>query len=194
MGWTSCYVIPDEKNKRLQIDRKKACDDLITGKSKDYIWEVLKSSIVNTTYYAAVKQTNLKSGNSVVFGMTILTSTNLKDYFNFSYKEISEDMGPGDCQCPISILNLLDETTNQYALDWRERCYAYHVDKNDVDSLYNLSLGSVIEFETPRKEIKRAVKCPAGFQFSKPYWALEDNSGYISKKRIPSQYKVLKRG
>lgn len=37
-------------------------------------------------------------------------------------KRISEDMGPYDDRCPLRILDLLSETSNEMAHDWRARC------------------------------------------------------------------------
>ena len=40
------------------------------------------------------------------------------------YKVIDEGMGPHASDCPISILDVLDETSTEYALEWRARCRA----------------------------------------------------------------------
>ena len=40
------------------------------------------------------------------------------------YKVMDEGMGPYEANCPESILDVLDETEDEYALAWRERCRA----------------------------------------------------------------------
>jgi len=41
---------------------------------------------------------------------------------NFGYKDLSENMGPCECRCPASVLDLLGPTENAYALEWRQAC------------------------------------------------------------------------
>src|SRR5256885_11963600 len=45
------------------------------------------------------------------------------DGYNICYKEMDENTGPRESACPERILSLLTLTTNQYALDWRKRCW-----------------------------------------------------------------------
>ena len=40
------------------------------------------------------------------------------------YKAMTEAEGPYESACPADILGLLDETTEEYAIAWRERCWA----------------------------------------------------------------------
>ena len=44
-------------------------------------------------------------------------------YFNFGYKDVSEDMGPYICNCPERILKQLSPTDNNWAKEWRKRCW-----------------------------------------------------------------------
>lgn len=46
----------------------------------------------------------------------------VKDYYNFGYKDMEENMGPCEHQCPESILDLLTPTTHEYAIEWRKAC------------------------------------------------------------------------
>ena len=39
-----------------------------------------------------------------------------------TYKEMSEEMGPGLFRCPARILDRLTPTDNEYALEWRAKC------------------------------------------------------------------------
>ena len=135
MGWTSYHATHYKNGK---IDRKAECDAyFMDGLNKGH-FEVLKSAMVGSTYYAAVQGIvknvgKNESGENIyeplpenertTFGIVFLTSTDRKDYFNFSYKEMSESMGPYSYDCPKGILDLLSPTDNEYANEWRKACY-----------------------------------------------------------------------
>ena len=42
------------------------------------------------------------------------------------YKPISEDGGPNDVNCPLSLLKQADPPKTDYATEWRKRVVAYH--------------------------------------------------------------------
>ena len=44
-------------------------------------------------------------------------------------KVMTEDMGPYECAFPLSFLDLLSPTDNEYALNWRERVRKHHATK-----------------------------------------------------------------
>lgn len=132
MGWTS-YRATFYKNG--QVDRKAEMDAYFKEEdsvNKKYHFKLLKSAMIGSTYYAAIEKTNNETKESKVFATICLTNTNHKFYDNFSYKDMDETMGPYQYKCPVSILNLLTPTTNKYAIDWRERCRAYHNKKNEL--------------------------------------------------------------
>lgn len=119
MGWTSFHVNTDWKGR---VNRKEILDKIFTSKSKTCEWKVEKSIVVGTTYYCAIKRTILDTGERLIFGMVVLTHIDNNCYDNFSYKDMEESMGPYQYDCPMSILNLLDDTDDDYALEWREKC------------------------------------------------------------------------
>lgn len=57
---------------------------------------------------------------SYVFAGVILTSIENGEW---GYKAMDETSGPYECAAPRSILKLLSPTSNEYALDWRKRCW-----------------------------------------------------------------------
>lgn len=127
MGWTGIHA---DFYKNGKVDRKAEMDHRWTQKeSEDYPQlRVLKSSMVGSVYYAAVELS--RNGKmEEVFGVTGLTSVDNNDYHNFSYKDIDETMGPFYYDCPVGILNLLTETDNEYALEWRKKCRERHEEK-----------------------------------------------------------------
>ena len=48
-----------------------------------------------------------------------------REGYNFGYKEMSEDSGPGARRCPKRILDMLTPTEHLNALEWRQRCRAH---------------------------------------------------------------------
>ena len=127
-----------------KVDRKSECDAYW---NEEELYEVVKSTMVGTVYYAAVKAlvrglvTDGKDLEPIpeqeqeTFGVVMLTSVNSKDYFNFSYKVIDETMGPCDTRCPESILKLLSPTDNEYANNWRKRCHEINMRDKELKKL-----------------------------------------------------------
>ena len=163
MGWTRYHATHYKNGK---IDRKAECDAYFLEGLNRGFYEVLKSSMVGSTYYAAVKPLKKsggkdENGNYIyvdipteeqkTFAVVFLTSTNMKDYYNFSYKDMCESMGPYECDCPKSILDLLSPTTNENASEWRKVCYKNHEEKKKrkIISTSRLPVGSVIKVTMP---------------------------------------------
>lgn len=159
MGWTSYCAPIQYKNGKPYIDRKAECDklfnDIMVSNSNEKIGEfkVLKSSMVGSTYYAAVKRTKFATEtepeDSIVFAAICLTSTNLKDYYNFSYKDMDETCGPYKYDCPKGILDLLTPTDSEWANNWRQKCYENLKKKKDPNALSSLPVGTVIKVIMP---------------------------------------------
>ena len=90
-------------------------------------WEykVLDSATVKfNTFYAAIERKNTETGERHVFAVIFLLRHVPKEHHNFGYKDMSEDMGPCEDDCPERILKLLTPTDSEYANDWRRRCWA----------------------------------------------------------------------
>lgn len=202
MGWTSYHATHYKKG---EIDRKAECDalfntDMVSWDNNNVIgkFEVLKSCIVGSTYYAAIKRTKFATEtepeDSIVFAAVVLTSINNKDYYNFSYKDMDETVGPYQYNCPKTILDLLSPTDNKYANEWRAKCHDVLKKKKSPDKLNNLPVGSVIKYTRPNGEEMMLFKHPAGYQFKRPFWMLKDKTGYVSPKHIPDNYEIIKRG
>lgn len=161
MGWTSYHA---EHYKKGKIDRKAECDAyFMEGLNRGY-FKVLKSSMVGSTYYAAVQHVvryvgkgedgkgvyePIPENERTTYGVVLLTTTNAKDYFNFSYKLVDESMGPCHCDCPKGILDLLSPTDNEYANQWRQACYENIAKKKNKSGLSKLPVGTVIKVVMP---------------------------------------------
>jgi len=129
MGWTS-YHATNYKNGK--VDRKAEMDKLFTWSNDHVAMKVLKSSMVSTIYYAAVEE--IRDGERTVFAAVCITggADRYDPYFNFSYKDMDETMGPGYYDCPKGILDLLTPTDSEYANEWRRKCREARENKKTV--------------------------------------------------------------
>lgn len=160
MGWTSCHVETKYKHRKEYIDRKEECDKLfnqpmvaMSSNAPVGKYEVLHSTVIGSTYYAAVKKTKFatetEAESSEVFAAIVLTKTDIKEYYNFYYKDMDETCGPHKYDCPNKILDLLSPTDNKYANEWRKMCRKKTADKSSPTTLTNLPVGSKIKFKAP---------------------------------------------
>ena len=205
MGWISYHVEPTYKKGKPFIDRKAECGNLFNSDAVSWEtngtigkYEVLKSSMVGSTYYAAVRKTifatETEHEDVKVFAAVVLTNVNNNDYFNFAYKDMDETYGPCEDNCPKGILDLLTPTDSEYANDWRKRCYENLKKKRDPNALGNLPIGSIIKYKRYNGEEMTLVKCAPAYQFKRPWWKIAEEHKYISAKYIPSNYVVIKKG
>lgn len=210
MGWTS-YHATHYKNGR--IDRKTECDAyFMEGLNRGY-YDVLKSSMVGSVYYAAVKPLKRYSkddvGNNIivdipineqqVFGAIFLTSTDSKDYFNFSYKDMDETVGPYCYDCPKGILDLLTPTDSVWANNWRAKCRERLEKKKNPNALSKLPEGSVIKvvlpFDTQRHKEGDEVTLTKIRWGKRCKWFA--GNCYFTQglmKQLEEHYEVIKRG
>ena len=193
MGWTSYHANYYKKNGT--VDRKKEMDAYFLEGLNAGMYEVVKSAMVGSTYYAAVKQIqkNIKNNEGEyvrvdipeneqkVYGYVFLTKTDMKDYYNIYYKDMSEDMGPYESECPVSIIKLLSQTDHEYALAWRKRCLDNAQNKN----IKNCPVGTIIEFENWNGETIQLVKMNPAYQFKTVWWRYRNKNMYFTKKDIP---------
>lgn len=148
MGWTS--INASNYDKHGKVDIVKECNNILTWDSTEYgSCRPIKTAKVGSIVYSAVERTKV-DGTRIIFASVIRTSVNHKDYYNFSYKDMDETEGPCFYDCPMSIINLLSPTENDYANAWRRKCIENNEEKlakkRDFDSLNNLPIGSVIKF------------------------------------------------
>lgn len=183
MGWTSYHATHYKRNG--SIDRKAELDyELFCHEGEDG-HKLVKSSMVGAVYYAAVHH---PKGH--VYGLVVLTQTDMKDYYNFYYKDMSEDMHPFYYDCPQSILKLLSPTDYKGALEWRENCKKAAEKKKSPTALSNLPIGAQIQFRWG-DGVKTVVKHAPAYQFKRPFWFNPADGTYIPAKRIPSDYTVV---
>lgn len=201
MGWLNYHI---EKDFNGKFDKKGELDKMWNQKEHRDCngthypeLKVLKSSMIGSTYYAAIK--SILRGEETIYAVVVLTSIDNTRYDNFGYKSMTEFYGPCQYQCPISILKLLTPTKDEYALEWRKKCYEYHNKKNQKDSLNKLPINSKIEVIVPfdttaakKGEKIILVKCGGYRKRQHSYWF---GNGYKwSIKLIGDNYTILERG
>jgi hypothetical protein len=209
MGWTSYHATHYKNGK---VDRKAECDAyFMEGLNRGY-YDVLKSSMVGKVYYAAVKPLKKynkdNDGNQIivdipineqeVIGVVFLTSTDSKDYYNFSYKEMDETVGPCYYDCPKGILDLLTPTNSEWANNWRTKCREQLEKKKNPNSLNKLPEGTVIQVTMPfdtrmyrEGDIVKLTKAKWGKRYK---WFA--SSCYFTQglmKSLEGHYEIIKR-
>jgi hypothetical protein len=196
MGWLEYRA---EHYKNGKVDRKAEMDSKYNWEDESRKVEVLKSSMVGSTYYAAVKSFNKTNGYECITAVVCLTSTNSKDYYNFAYKDMDESMGPYKYDCPKGILDLLSPTESEYANEWRKACYENLAKKKNPDALCNLPEGSVIKivlpFDTQRYKAGTEVTLTKTKWGRKCKWFTSTcyfTSGLM--KSLERYYEIVKRG
>lgn len=87
MGWD--YTHATHYTRTGAIDRKAEIDELYTAEQHQKA-EVVRSAMVGSTYYAAIKITELSTGETETAAAVALTHTNSRDYFNFGVKTMGK--------------------------------------------------------------------------------------------------------
>lgn len=208
MGWTE-YEATNFKNGR--VDRKAECDNIFTSHN----WcEVVKSSMVGNVYYGAIKYLKRfkrdennhfikdENGRDIIedipkeeqkiIGYVVLTSVRNNRWF--AYKDMSESSVPCYYDCPKSILKLLSDTDDEWALEWRKVCYENIEEKKNTISIGKLPIGTKIEITKHNGEKVILKKYPPSYQFKTPFWVDESSFTYMQKKHIPKDFKIISQG
>lgn len=138
---------------------------------------------VGRVFYAAV-ETPVRPGE--VWAYIVLTSWS-SGYFNFSYKDMDETMGPWECSAPAKVLDALTPTDNKYALEWREKARLLVEQRKAVRGLKDgdqvvmgkpvtFASGDVVDTFTVKREPRwngkgtNVVLCHGGMYYRVPWW------------------------
>lgn len=202
MGWTSYHATYYKKNGT--IDRKAECDAYFMEGLNAGFYRIVKSTLIGSVYYAAVENLkrykenengkyiieNISFTERKIWAAVFLTSVDSREYYNFSYKDMDETMGPSDNNCPLSVLSLLSPTDNKYANEWRQRCLAHIQKEKTPYALKNLPIGAVIRFSFMNHEYI-VEKCGPTHQFKSCWWKIINENKYFPKRSIPEHYEVV---
>lgn len=96
-------------------------------------YKVLDSALVNrSTMYGAIEKTDTKE----VFCAVFLIRWS-RDWYNFSYKDMTEHVGPCECACPERIMKLLTplNESDTYAIEWRRKVQEYWNKKSTINKI-----------------------------------------------------------
>ena len=181
MGWTFRNARHYKTNG--DVDRKAEVDSMYTYENDTCKVSVLKSRMVGSVYYGAIKVE--ENGETTVHGSVVLTSSDKPD-FDFGYKAMSETCGPYYFDCPKSILELLSPTDNQNALEWRQACR----ENLAMPKLSNLPVGSIIEYDLNGMNF-RLTKMAPNRQFKRSWWYRAETNTYVPSRRIPDNWKLV---
>ena len=134
MGWTSLRMT--EPVKEWFVEQWESNPEIM----------VLNVAVVKrNTLYAAIK--NVETNE--VFCAVYLLQWSKGDY-NFCYKDMTEFAGPCEAECPERILKLLtpleDIEENNYAINWRKRCYETIENRKMINSGNVIKVKNVIRF------------------------------------------------
>lgn len=74
-------------------------------------------------FYAAVRFDDGHTNAGEVFAFVVLYAIAPSSYYNFTYKDLDETMGPVASHAPRAVLEALTPTTHEHAREWRARCW-----------------------------------------------------------------------
>lgn len=178
MGWTGMFHY--EVTAKGNVDRKKTLDKEFSRGLYDR-YTTIKSAMNGSTYYAAIH--DIETGD--VFAMVVLTSFRDRE---FCYKEMTEFCGPIEAKCPKSILELLTDTDDKCANEWRQKC---RENLTRGKGLSALPIDAKIRFTTCGGQEYTLIKRSPNYQFKTPWYQIDGEYRYYSKSRIPKDYEVL---
>lgn len=170
MGWTS-YHANIFKNGKIDRKREVECNILHLSKRPDL--EVIKSTMVGNNYFAAVKSIHTGKTSALI----VLTKVSGRQIM---YKILGENDGPAISNCPKGILNILSETENEAAKEWRRKC----LETANSLKLSDIPIGAKIKaYLGPHSSAYLLTKMAPSYQF-KSAWYMTPSGKYIPKSHI----------
>ena len=109
MGWTFPYDTETKKDLIRDLKAPKA--------TETWVFRTLKSCVRGNVMWAV--QESGKPGETRKFVACYLLAKHGGD--TWGYKDMDETMGPCDINCPVSYLDLADEPTEKFAIEWRKK-------------------------------------------------------------------------
>lgn len=123
MGWTEFRDFPELS--RAEIIRRELSQAPTADNPRAWGFEYIAER--GTVVYA-IGWSDAPDRPRQYFGLVCLTSRHRSEYFGraFSYKDMTEDMGPNYYDAPAKMLDMLDALApnppGQYAAGWRQAC------------------------------------------------------------------------
>lgn len=141
MGWLFTYDIRT---------RKELLDYLRRPERYGEHLELLRSTSVGNNHWYLCRD---KRDGKVWIGLDMMQGGGRTGH-GWGWKDLSEDMGPVEVNCPLSYLDAASEPEG-YAIEWRERVRAYHAARKARPTP---APGSVVEYGKHRYRLRE----PAG--------------------------------
>lgn len=122
MGWLIGW-----DSKKDVIDHCTRLEDTESGR-----WETIKHCIRGNNLWTVKDITNKETGKTIRL-IVLYLLTGDKDN-GWGYKDVSENMGPAQSNCPLSYLELAPWTAEkgQHSVEWRHRVCAYHAPRKQL--------------------------------------------------------------
>lgn len=135
MGWT----FTDKP-----VDVKAALRRQLTWESETLIRRCMDIAMTLNVAYCAVEMIEKATEERRVIAVVVLMRYSRNRDYGWGYKDMDENWGPVEAQCPARILDLLTETDNENAREWRARCRE-NIERRPP------SFGDTVRFEHPLK-------------------------------------------
>lgn len=141
MGWTSFQI--NKTTKTIDVLRQELQQD-DQGRTRAR-FEILDGVMRGATFYGVMRVTNWTSPDApparvMTYGVVVLTERKNtypdSQYVDFYYKDMDESMQPYYYDCPVRMLDLLDQLAPvtepaSGAYKWRAACRAHQAKQNE---------------------------------------------------------------
>ncbi|MFI5864562.1 DUF6927 domain-containing protein [Streptomyces sp. NPDC051546] len=115
MGWTF-----------YQRDKSAETNAEHFGSKFDPRYKIIAHGTVEGVFYAALRD----QSTDKVTAYVAMTRWSRDPQYNFGYKDMDENCGPGDHKAPKAVLDALTPTTHESALAWRANCRRHHAQRD----------------------------------------------------------------
>ena len=135
MGWTSLHREPGSQTDREFFEAELCAGDTIVA-----------CATVKNVFYAAVHSGPESSNEPGITWALVALIQRTRGEYNFTYKTLTDTMGPSDCEAPAKVLDALTPTDNVVANEWRAECRATIALKAKAKAV---KPGTVVRFARP---------------------------------------------
>ena len=102
--------------------------------------KLLRSMVVGNNHWYLMQ---LADGRKVV-GLDLMKGPSRRYNEGAGYKDIGEEMGPCEVNCPLALIDNATYPINEYAYEWRKKVRAYHEAKKAKKKV--IGPGTVVEY------------------------------------------------
>lgn len=159
----------------------------VTFERNGHTSRMLDCAVVSlNTAYIAIETTSPKTEKPKVYALVCQLHHVPNDYYNLGYKDVDEDMGPIEYDCPERILKFLTPPATDNAEHWRKVCWESIENRKNAPPLKS---GKYLVLDTPLKFANGDEISTFYIKNAKRRIFLESRSGYQSYK-LPNNSKL----